>query len=71
MKKFAEVIEDIHALSTEEMEEVQHIIKKILIEKKREQWEKTAAENQILHEEGKLYKPKSSDDLQKWLAADD
>ncbi len=71
MTAFANIIDDFQTLSTEEMEDAQSLMKKILIERKREQWAKQIEENKILHKEGKLFKPESMDALVKWLAADD
>ncbi len=71
MTAFANLIDDFQTLSMEEMEDAQSLMKKILIERKREQWAKQIEENKILHQEGKLFKPESMDALVKWLAADD
>ena len=54
MPKFAEIVEEVTSLSLEEMEQVETILQKVIIEKRRQQFKDGHTEAMELHKDGKL-----------------
>jgi len=54
MRRFADIVDDVTALSIEEMVEIENILQKNISEKKREQILINKTETEQLYKEGKL-----------------
>ncbi len=54
MPTFADIVEEVTSLNTEEMAEMRDIINKILIEKRREEFLRNKEESEQLYKDGKL-----------------
>lgn len=63
MPRFADIVEEINALSIEEIDEIKLIIDKIRIEKRREEIAKNHEEAKKEYKEGKLKFYDNTDDL--------
>ena len=67
MKTSTDIIEKVSALSLEEMEEVESVLKKIIIERRREEILKNHEEALKDYKEGKLFSSNNADELVKLL----
>lgn len=63
MPKFIDIVDDVTSLSLSELEEIKHIIEKILIEKRREEILKSGEEGKTEFEKNKLKFYDSGNDL--------
>jgi len=63
MPKFADIVENVTSLNTEEMEEIRNIISKILVEKRRDEILKARSESEQINKEGNLKFYDNSSDL--------
>ena len=67
MPKFIDIVDDVTSLSLSELEEIKHIIEKILIEKRREEILKSGEDAKKEHNENKLKFYNSANDLMNTL----
>ena len=67
MSKFIDIVDDVTSLSLSELEEIKHIIEKILIEKRREEILKSGEEAKKEYKENKLKFYDSANDLMNTL----
>jgi hypothetical protein len=67
MPRFADIVEDVTSLSTEEMEEIRRIINHILIERRKEHFLETYKQALKESKEGKLFSSDNFEEIAKWL----
>jgi hypothetical protein len=71
MEAVIEILNKMPDLSYSELEEVQSTVKKIMIEKRREEMRRNAEESKKLYAEGKLKSFTDPNELIKWLMEED
>ena len=67
MPRFTDIVDEVTALETEQMEEMRDIINKLLIEKKREQYLQQYRQALTDSKEEKLFSSSNIDEISKWL----
>jgi hypothetical protein len=71
MPRFADIVDEVTSLSTEELEEIRMIINRVLIEKKRESFVKAYQQSLQDSKDGKLFSSNNIEEIAKWLNSDE